>query len=91
MLHDFGMLFEFSGSPVRQAIPLALWRRLLIGIAVWMRMVRLTAGKTGTQLTWMDAKIGDWAVMARHDKPVEIPALVQSTACNGRLGSAMQA
>jgi glycogen debranching enzyme len=35
----------------------------------------LSAGKAGSQLTWMDAKIGDWVVTPRHGKPVEINAL----------------
>jgi predicted glycogen debranching enzyme len=35
----------------------------------------LLAGDADTQLTWMDAKIGDWAVTPRHGKPVEIQAL----------------
>jgi predicted glycogen debranching enzyme len=35
----------------------------------------LSAGKEGTQLTWMDAKVGDWVVTPRHGKPVEINAL----------------
>ena len=35
----------------------------------------LRAGETGLQLTWMDAKIGDWVVTPRHGKPVEIQAL----------------
>lgn len=35
----------------------------------------LIAGTPGTQLTWMDAKIGDWVVTPRHGKPVEINAL----------------
>lgn len=36
----------------------------------------LVAGGTpGTQLTWMDAKIGDWVVNPRCGKPVEIQAL----------------
>jgi glycogen debranching enzyme len=35
----------------------------------------LSAGKPGSQLTWMDAKIGDWVVTPRHGKPVEINAL----------------
>ncbi|WP_418790973.1 amylo-alpha-1,6-glucosidase [Phosphitispora sp. TUW77] len=33
------------------------------------------AGEQGQQLTWMDAKIGDWVVTPRHGKPVEINAL----------------
>ena len=35
----------------------------------------LAAGEPGTQLTWMDAKIGDWVVTPRIGKPVEIQAL----------------
>ncbi|MEA2237245.1 MAG: hypothetical protein QOC81_1969 [Thermoanaerobaculia bacterium] len=35
----------------------------------------LTAGSDGDQITWMDAKIGDWVVTPRHGKPVEINAL----------------
>jgi predicted glycogen debranching enzyme len=35
----------------------------------------LFAGEPGVQLTWMDAKIGDWVVTPRIGKPVEINAL----------------
>ncbi len=35
----------------------------------------LRAGETGVQLTWMDAKIGDWVVTPRIGKPIEINAL----------------
>jgi predicted glycogen debranching enzyme len=35
----------------------------------------LAAGAAGVQLTWMDAKIGDWIVTPRVGKPVEIQAL----------------
>ncbi len=35
----------------------------------------LAAGVPGVQLTWMDAKIGDWVVTPRIGKPVEINAL----------------
>jgi glycogen debranching enzyme len=35
----------------------------------------LFAGGPGIQLTWMDAKIGDWVVTPRTGKPVEINAL----------------
>jgi predicted glycogen debranching enzyme len=35
----------------------------------------LMAGDAGTQLTWMDAKVGDWVVTPRHGKPVEVNAL----------------
>ena len=35
----------------------------------------LYTGGPGVQLTWMDAKIGDWVVTPRTGKPVEINAL----------------
>jgi predicted glycogen debranching enzyme len=35
----------------------------------------LFAGVPGVQLTWMDAKIGDWVVTPRTGKPVEVNAL----------------
>jgi len=35
----------------------------------------LYAGQPGVQLTWMDAKAGDWVVTPRIGKPVEINAL----------------
>jgi predicted glycogen debranching enzyme len=35
----------------------------------------LSAGEPGMQLTWMDAKIGDWVVTPRQGKAVEINAL----------------
>jgi predicted glycogen debranching enzyme len=35
----------------------------------------LACGEPGVQLTWMDAKVGDWVVTPRLGKPVEIQAL----------------
>jgi predicted glycogen debranching enzyme len=35
----------------------------------------LRGGTPGVQLTWMDAKVGDWVVTPRHGKPVEVNAL----------------
>lgn len=35
----------------------------------------LYAGEAGTQLTWMDAKVGDWVVTPRIGKPIEVNAL----------------
>jgi len=35
----------------------------------------LSSGAPGVQLTWMDAKVGDWVVTRRAGKPVEIQAL----------------
>ncbi len=35
----------------------------------------LTQGEEGVQLTWMDAKVGDWVITPRHGKPVEVNGL----------------
>jgi predicted glycogen debranching enzyme len=35
----------------------------------------LRAGEPGIPLTWMDAKVGDWAMTPRDGKPVEVQAL----------------
>ncbi|MBI4228641.1 MAG: glycogen debranching enzyme N-terminal domain-containing protein, partial [Deltaproteobacteria bacterium] len=35
----------------------------------------LFSGEKGVQLTWMDAKIGDWVVTPRTGKPIEVNAL----------------
>jgi 4-alpha-glucanotransferase len=45
------------------------------GIAVDRADGLLKAGVPGVQVTWMDAKIGDWVVTPRIGKPVEINAL----------------
>jgi predicted glycogen debranching enzyme len=41
----------------------------------------LRAGESGYQLTWMDAKAGDWVVTPRMGKPVEIQALWHEALC----------
>jgi len=35
----------------------------------------IACGEPGVQLSWMDAKVGDWVVTPRSGKPVEIQAL----------------
>lgn len=35
----------------------------------------LDGGEPGQQLTWMDARVGDWVVTPRHGKAVEVNAL----------------
>lgn len=35
----------------------------------------LYSGETGQQLTWMDARVGNWVVTPRMGKPVEVQAL----------------
>ena len=42
----------------------------------------LFAGEKGVQLTWMDAKIGDWVVTPRTGKPVEVNALWYNALCS---------
>lgn len=41
----------------------------------------LYGGKEGTQLTWMDAKVGDYVVTPRRGCPVEINALWYNALC----------
>jgi 4-alpha-glucanotransferase len=41
----------------------------------------LSAGEPGVQLTWMDAKVGDWVVTPRIGKPVEVNALWYNALC----------
>jgi predicted glycogen debranching enzyme len=41
----------------------------------------LWSGEPGVQLTWMDAKVGDWVVTPRRGKPVEIQALWYNALC----------
>ena len=45
------------------------------GISVDPEDGLLRAGEPGVQLTWMDAKVGDWVVTPRTGKQVEINAL----------------
>jgi len=41
----------------------------------------LASGELGAQLTWMDAKVGNWVVTPRRGKPVEIQALWYNALC----------
>ena len=41
----------------------------------------LFSGESGVQLTWMDAKVGEWVMTPRHGKPVEIQALWYNALC----------
>jgi predicted glycogen debranching enzyme len=63
-------------------ILLAAAEEILLGYTVGTRFgIRtdrdglLACGVPGTQLTWMDAKVGDWVVTPRIGKPVEVQAL----------------
>ena len=57
-------------------------RGTLYGIGVDPADGLLNTGTPGTQLTWMDAKVGDWVVTPRHGKPVEINALWHGALCS---------
>jgi predicted glycogen debranching enzyme len=75
--------FDYTGDA---ALPRALYPLLVdiierhlggtrYGIRVDPHDGLLAAGEAGVQLTWMDAKIGDWVVTPRSGKAVEINAL----------------
>jgi predicted glycogen debranching enzyme len=51
------------------------------GIGVDPRDGLLRQGASGFQLTWMDAKVGDWVVTPRRGKAVEINALWYNALC----------
>jgi predicted glycogen debranching enzyme len=50
----------------------------------------LYGGGPGVQLTWMDAKVGDWVVTPRTGKPVEINALwINALECMAQFARAL--
>src|SRR5208282_2601104 len=51
------------------------------GIHVDPRDGLLSQGAAGYQLTWMDAKVGEWVVTPRRGKAVEINALWYNALC----------
>src|SRR5436190_574444 len=51
------------------------------GIGVDPKDSLLRQGQEGYQLTWMDAKVGDWVVTPRRGKAVEINALWYNALC----------
>jgi 4-alpha-glucanotransferase len=61
--------------PVLQSIVDWYVRGTRYGIQVDPADGLLRAGEPGVQITWMDAKVGDWVVTPRIGKPVEINAL----------------
>ena len=75
-----------AGRPLPVAEVEAVWRAIEAILEGYQRGTRhrigldqsdalLFAGEPGVQLTWMDAKVGDWVVTPRVGKPVEIQAL----------------
>jgi predicted glycogen debranching enzyme len=86
---DGWMLAEIF--PVLRSIVESYTAGTRFGIAVDPVDGLLRAGEPGVQLTWMDAKVGDWVVTPRIGKPVEVNALwiAALRACEGfarRLG-----
>lgn len=67
--------FQRRLLPTLEEIARAHLRGTRYGIGVDPEDGLLAAGEPGVQLTWMDAKIGDWVVTPRTGKPVEINAL----------------
>jgi predicted glycogen debranching enzyme len=61
--------------PALEAIVAAHREGTRYGIGVDPGDGLLAAGEAGVQLTWMDAKVGDWVVTPRTGKPVEVNAL----------------
>jgi predicted glycogen debranching enzyme len=61
--------------PVLQEIVSWHVRGTRYGIGVDVADGLLHAGEPGVQLTWMDAKVGDWVVTPRIGKPIEVNAL----------------
>jgi 4-alpha-glucanotransferase len=79
----WGAYFDRTGDrealsramPVLDAIVRAYRDGTRYGIGVDPADGLLRAGEAGVQLTWMDAKVGDWVVTPRTGKPVEVSAL----------------
>jgi 4-alpha-glucanotransferase len=61
--------------PVLRVIADSHLRGTRYGIGVDPADGLLRAGEPGVQLTWMDARVGDWVVTPRIGKPVELNAL----------------
>ena len=82
-VHDFLDASEAAGrgtrsEPALRAACLAILDGYAAGTRFGIRAEAdglIAAGQPGMQLTWMDAKVGDWVVTPRIGKPVEIQAL----------------
>jgi predicted glycogen debranching enzyme len=68
---------EFARRMQKALVEMHDWhtRGTWFGIGVDPEDGLLRQGEPGVQLTWMDAKVGDWVVTPRHGKPVEINGL----------------
>jgi predicted glycogen debranching enzyme len=87
--HAVSRYLEFTGDqltlqlilPALEEIAQAHLRGTLFGIRVDPEDGLLRQGADGYQLTWMDAKVGDWVVTPRRGKAVEINALWYNALC----------
>ena len=61
--------------PVLQDIVEHLQQGTRYGIGIDPQDGLVRAGQPGVQLTWMDARVGDWVVTPRIGKPIEVNAL----------------
>src|SRR4029078_417939 len=67
--------------PVLLHIPRHTLRGPRFGIRIDPADGLFTQGADGYQLTWMDAKVGDWVVTPRRGKAVELNALWYNALC----------
>ncbi len=67
--------------PVLREIAAQYRRGTHFGIGVDLQDGLLRAGEPGDHVTWMDAKVGGWAVTPRTGKPVEVNALWYNALC----------
>jgi predicted glycogen debranching enzyme len=84
-VHDFLSACTAAGRPAAAAVEATLQtacEAILAGYTAGTRFRigmdadgLLGCGEPGVQLTWMDAKVGDWVVTPRMGKPVEVQAL----------------
>lgn len=84
-VHDFFQAMEAKKRKVSRHDRKTLWEAVEVILSGYAKGARygirldddglLAAGEPGLQLTWMDAKVGDWVVTPRIGKPVEVEAL----------------
>jgi predicted glycogen debranching enzyme len=87
--HALGRYLDRCPDEVTLAIMLPILQDIVhhhlegtrFGIKVDPRDGLLNQGAEGYQLTWMDAKVGDWVVTPRRGKAVEINALWYNALC----------
>ena len=87
--HAIARYLDYTGDreTLRQVLPRLVdivehhVRGTRFGIGVDPKDGLLRQGAEGYQLTWMDAKVGDWVVTPRRGKAVEINALWYNALC----------